>query len=320
MKIMNKEEILWLYELGERNFRRQNLRGKSFRGEDLSGIDFSGSDIRGADFTNAILNEVNFTNATAGLQRRQAAIVLVVFLMLAGLLGVLAGLVGTFVGLRVYTHGIGDVTVKWVITLVNLGFAFVSLNRGMATGSLIFILAFILTGAAAFASSDIVPIAGDIVVVITVNTFIAVATAAAGVISIAAVLAFRTAVASTVAITFILGFAVAVAIANHIALDKTTNGNLFTIAMAAALILLNFYIDWRAIRGDQRHITFWAIANTLATKWGTSFRGADLTRADFSRAILTSTDFTKANLTRTHWSKSVGIGFLHSDTDSVVPY
>ena len=54
-KRYKSEELLRLYQAGQRNFRNAFLWNQSFKGQDLSGIDFEGADIQGADFTNAKL-------------------------------------------------------------------------------------------------------------------------------------------------------------------------------------------------------------------------------------------------------------------------
>jgi hypothetical protein len=142
MKNTRKEEVVWLYELGERNFRRQNLKGKCFRGEDLSGCDFSGCDIRGADFTNAILTGVNFTNTTAGLQKRQAMTLLGVLIAAAIVLGVVAGIIGAFAEVRFVAVDESDqAAFAWITPIVIMGFTFVSLTRSMAVGFGIFAIA-----------------------------------------------------------------------------------------------------------------------------------------------------------------------------------
>ncbi len=67
-KRYKSEELLRLYQAGERNFRKANLRNQSFMGQDLSGVDFEGADIQGADFTNAILRGANFRSVMGGLK------------------------------------------------------------------------------------------------------------------------------------------------------------------------------------------------------------------------------------------------------------
>lgn len=66
---------------------------------------------------------------------------------------------------------------------------------------------------------------------------------------------------------------------------------------------LGFYVGWQAIKGNKKYdfVVNAAVAATSFWMRGTSFRGANLTDADFSNAKLKSVDFSDANLTRTSW-------------------
>jgi hypothetical protein len=311
MKVMRKEELLWLYELGERNFSQKNLRGKSFRGEDLSEADFSGSDIRGADFSNAILKGANFTNVIAGLQKREALILLSVLMVLSAGLGVLAGLVSTLVELNFSTSPLEETASQWVTFLMVLSFSLVSLSRGIAVGFSVFVGAFFIAGAAALLSSAAVPVAGDIAATITVDSLVAATTAAVGTLMVAAILAFRASTATIAAVgvtaIFALGFVIAVELSEVFA---SADVNTSAVAVASAVMLLSMYIGWRTAKGDRRYSLTWSVANALTARWGTSFRGADLTKVNFSQAVLKSTDFRGAVLTSTRWDGTKGVSDL----------
>jgi hypothetical protein len=66
------------------NFSNRDLRNRSFRGKNLNGVNFSGSDIRGCDFSRAQLVAANFEHARAGATRRQ----LVPPILIAGILAI----------------------------------------------------------------------------------------------------------------------------------------------------------------------------------------------------------------------------------------
>ncbi len=72
-------------------------------------------------------------------------------------------------------------------------------------------------------------------------------------------------------------------------------------AAVVAVAGLSAYVSWRSLAGDRKHAFIRTIAIAFAATGGTSFRGADLTDADFTSATLKSTDFRKANLTRTRF-------------------
>ncbi|MEH2409218.1 pentapeptide repeat-containing protein [Nostoc sp.] len=113
--------------------------------------------------------------------------------------------------------------------------------------------------------------------------FGAVAAAVAG--SVAAAVAFAFAVAGPVAAA--VAFAVAFA---------------FAVAVAGTLFSIN--ISWRAMKGDEKHSLVRNIAIAFAATGGTSFRGANLTGADFTQATLKSTDFRNTILICSCWHQA----------------
>lgn len=64
--------------LNSLDFSNRDLRNRSFRGRNLSGADFRGSDIRGCDFGHAQLVGASFERARTGQTRRQVFLPLVV--------------------------------------------------------------------------------------------------------------------------------------------------------------------------------------------------------------------------------------------------
>jgi len=71
--------------------------------------------------------------------------------------------------------------------------------------------------------------------------------------------------------------------------------------LALSILLLGTYIGWRALVKDEQFTSIRDLAITFVAKGGTSFRGANLTDANFTEAILKNADFTDANLTITRW-------------------
>ncbi|WP_180274543.1 pentapeptide repeat-containing protein, partial [Tychonema bourrellyi] len=74
-----------------------------------------------------------------------------------------------------------------------------------------------------------------------------------------------------------------------------------TVAVAVAVVLLSFYVAWRALAGDEKQNFVRKIAVFFASTGGTNFCNANLTDADFTGATLKCTKFTGANLTRTRF-------------------
>lgn len=73
----------------------------------------------------------------------------------------------------------------------------------------------------------------------------------------------------------------------------------FFVALPACI--LGVYIGWRTLAGDEQYEQIKNIAVISASLFGTRFREANLTDANFTQAELKSTDLSKANLTRTCW-------------------
>lgn len=86
----------------------------------------------------------------------------------------------------------------------------------------------------------------------------------------------------------------------------------------SALILtsitgLGVYVGWQAINGNDKYAFVLNAAVAATSFWmkGTSFRGANLTNANFSEANLKSVDFSDANLTRTSWFHTKELELAH---------
>ncbi|WAL60597.1 pentapeptide repeat-containing protein [Thermocoleostomius sinensis] len=295
LKRMKVEQLLTQYQQGERNFRGLDLRGKSFRGKDLSDADFSKADIRGTDFTNAILRNTTFAKAKAGLQPHAAVIMSLVFIAAAALLGASAGLVDRVVEFRFHSSHLVDLIPKWLTLGVLIGFAAIAIRNGLAASFSVFILAFIFSGMVALASSAAVISAGAIAIAITVASFVAAVTTFLVLATAVTTLAWNAWAALAVLIAFGIPFLlIAVPTAGESA-----------IGLAIIVIAMSAIITWRALNGDRRHAQIMAVAFNVVTKWGTSFWGADLTRADFTDAILRNTNFNEAILTAVRWENGV---------------
>lgn len=104
--------------------------------------------------------------------------------------------------------------------------------------------------------------------------------------------AFAFAFAVAVAGAFSLALSVAVAFSGAVA---------FSVSVSVAFTLTSAYIGWRGWAGDEKYASIRSLAIAFAAIGGTSFRGANLTDANFTQARLKSTDMRKATLTRICW-------------------
>jgi len=295
-------------------YRRAKLRGKSFKGQDLTGVDFSYSDIRGADFTNAILKDANFSNTTAGLQRRWAIMIVLFSLLLSGLSGLISAVGGSLVGFILINSDRENLYVGVASLIILSVFFLLSIRQGLLTacGFLAVAIALAVVTAVAWAgfvavvwsglarTSEAIEIA-PIVAVIATGT-VAVIVTAVGAVFVTITAAITGAIAGLFAVTATVMFAGLIAGAVSVyAMMVNPVAGIAAGTVSLILVILSAYIGCGAIYEDKKQNFVRKIAISLITRYGTSFRNADLTDADFTQAKLKSANFTKAKVKRTNW-------------------
>ena len=295
------------------DYSGQNLRGRSFKGQNLEGANFSYADIRGTNFAEANLKGVNFTGAKAGLQKRWTLLLVLVSWLLSAISGFLY-LINTILITDIFdpSQSAGNPFIGSVTLIVTIIVYIIIIRRGISV-NLAFAFAFVLVFAFAFAFAfgGVEGGAGE-------PAFAGVGAtgfAAAGAFSAAFAFAFAAAGAGTFAFAAALAFAPAGAFAAAVA------GNFpFAAAFAfagvfvAAGVVVSAYIAWRAMKGDEKYALARNAAVAFAAIGGTSFRGADLTDANFTQARLKSTDLRDARLIRTCFHKTKLLDRVRSGT------
>ncbi|NEO71597.1 pentapeptide repeat-containing protein [Moorena sp. SIO3H5] len=311
---MKANKVLEKYAAGERDFRRENLRGQSFQGQDLSGADFSEADIRGTNFENAILRDTRFCRAKAGLQKRWVIVLLLLSWITSGVSG-FTSFSGRFLVALIFTsQSVVEQVFAWIALVVIIFLFIVTLRQSMekagtlaigiaGTGALILAVAGTVSGAGTGARTGaLVGVAG----------FVGAVGAGAGAGAAAVVVGFTQAlgVAGAGAVGGVFAFAVAGAVAFAVAgAVAFTFSGAFAGELAGVitivLALLGTYLGWRALKGDLKDAWIRTIAIAFAATGGTSFYKADLTNVDFTGATLKSTDLREANLTYTCWHNTI---------------
>ena len=265
------------------DYSGQNLRGRSFKGQNLAGVDFSHADIRGTNFTRANLTGANFTGAKAGLQKRWALLLVVLSWLLSGISGFLSLISAGFIS-QIFNSSQSPVNqlAGWVALIVTIIVYIFIIRQGVRVSVVVaFAFAFAVAVAFAIAFAFALALTG------------AFAFAVAGVGAFAVAVAF--AVAGAVAVAVAFAFAVAGIFAGAVAVA-------FAVAVAGAAV--SAYAAWRAMKGDEKYALIRNAAVAFAAIKGTSFRGADLTDANFTSACLKSTDLRDAKLIRTCFHKT----------------
>lgn len=282
------------------DFSHQNIRGRSFRGVNLANADFSYADIRGADFTDAILIGANFTGAKAGLKGKAVIVLLAGMFLLALLSGYISALVGYQTTYSFHPDNLGDAVIPYgiVVIVIVAVFSGIATSQGLeaAFGALAIALTLGFFVAPVGALISALVLLGVITGALAVAGTVTIGSFTAGIIAIASILS----VSEYTAVSISLDIARKSGSGSFGTLVAETIG--FAIAFAAAIPLLSSYIGWQAAQEDDRFTLIWRIVVALTVIGGnTSFRGADLTNADFTRAQLKGTDLRGAKITHTCW-------------------
>jgi uncharacterized protein YjbI with pentapeptide repeats len=288
------------------NFYQSDLRGRSFKGQNLTGADFSNANIQGVNFSNATLTRANFGHAKAGLTFFHKTCLIFVFVILSVLSGLIAGYVGVLPGLMASLLSEKGFWGRQILSIFYLSalviFTIIIIRRGLGASLGIWaIIIAVVTAIIAYRGNT--DIATDAFIQAVVIAFI-VAGILVGSLALAV---FLSIVKLSKAFILFTIPALAGAIPGAIEGVKEIPQRFVSVSLIMAFIVsigllgLSVYIGIRAMAGEKIYDLVRAIANTICAAMGTSFRGANLTDADFTEAKLQNTDFRKAILKRTCW-------------------
>ncbi|MEH1771134.1 MAG: pentapeptide repeat-containing protein [Nostoc sp.] len=285
------------------DFSHQNLRGRSFKGQDLTETNFSYADIQGADFSEANLRGANFHQAKAGLKSYGIFIFSLFLFLIAGLSGFTAGIAITFATYfflslkpRIFTIFLASFFfICFIRTILNVTCGPIAVNVQLVAAVAI-VLAVVAVGAPAAAVDEPEAKIGAMVV--------------SGVMSMLFVLAVALNSSVTGNETFstrLIGDGI---------LGRLVRGGAWFGGIVGGLVgaVLGSYVGQLALNEDKRFRWIWKITIAFASTEGTSFRGADLTNANFTLAILKSSDLRNAVLTHTCWYQAKKLDCIRSGT------
>jgi uncharacterized protein YjbI with pentapeptide repeats len=289
---MKASEVLNRYAVGERNFQGLNLRGQSFQGQNIAGADFSGADIRSVNFTGANLKDTNFTDAKCGLQKHWAIFLTIFVCLLTGISDCLSLLTPLIVSLIFESFSLQNQSSGLIGSIVLISFLVLMIRQGIISAALATVLAGLVTGTAGLMAYAVGLAAG-----------------AAGLMTYAtALIAYVVAVAYVAAVAVTVTVAIAVAEKEIVVLVGLVIVTVVVTVVAAvvgiyagALTAIGVYLGCRSWKGDQRDTWIRSFALAVAALGGTSFHGADLSNANFTKAKLKSTDLREANLNGVCW-------------------
>ncbi len=291
-----KEEVL--KKMNE--FKDTNLQGISLENQDLSCENFSKSTIQSTKFTNAILIAANFTQVRTGLQKRWFILLIIISCLLSGLSGFFSILtVDMFSGLFLFfEYHVNDVAPFLVNVISFIFFVNFTIRRGLNTGTLIIAI--------------LVPFTIPITIILNniINEFLdkppntaPLAVASVGILSLAGIVvglvveAIAVAVAGAVIETFSIVVVITVVGAVIGTITGVINAGLTTIfafigsiVVTVPVAIVGTFIGRRALDEDKRDAWIINFAMACTARFGTSFRRADLTNANFSGTNLKNCD------------------------------
>jgi uncharacterized protein YjbI with pentapeptide repeats len=291
-------------------YENATLRGRSFKGKNLSGINFSNADIRGTNFTNSTLTGANFAHTQAGLVPFHSVGLIVGSLILVAIAGLVIGLSSAFPAFIAGLFATKNTTGKELLTTFGLSilasFIWIIIRQGLAASLvMIAVITAIMTAIVVYAGgSDISATA------VLQAAIIAMIMAGVLVMSLSLSIILSITTAKALALPVILALAIAI-VGGKEGIKGTPFESLpisislcITGFISITLIGLSVYISIQAMYGDPKYRLIRVMSISLCASLGTSFRGANLTDADFTQAALPYTDFRKATLKRTSWLQS----------------
>ncbi|MDX2379753.1 MAG: pentapeptide repeat-containing protein [Acidimicrobiia bacterium] len=276
--------------LGGGSFSGQRLDGADFGGQQLEGADFRGADVRGANFDGAILRSASFRDAGVGVRPAVGIALFCVALAIAASAGALIGWSLEDVGSRLTADEVDEVA-----------------EGGSLVFMLVVLVGLILWKGFSLAIRLVVVVYLALLVINVVANFfleeVEWVRAARATLLLALLLAAITAGILGRIVGGVFGsWSIAiVAVLGGLASGRA-NGGIAGIVVAVSLVI----ISKRALRGDPRDAILRRVAHRLTHRWGTSFGGADLTRADFTGTDASRTDLRGATLDGVCWDPKQG--------------
>jgi uncharacterized protein YjbI with pentapeptide repeats len=306
-------------DLRQANFSKANLCGADFTDAVLDGADFSHADIRGAMFRRSSLVGANLSSSRSGVPIDRAIIVQTILLVLAILLGLLAGFVGSSVtglltnesqvfqpyrdivfpiswhtvsGLLAVSYGIvfGFILfLKNPVTAITVGVGSVIIIDAVVVGSIV--RACQIAGQSwAVVGYMAIAISGSAMLIIFQGIF--------ATTCLAIVVSILNAHHQVLAATLI---GVLIALSSVINVNSSRYVQAGTIIGASVIIYMSFQLGTRHRSSQQQDHPIGTIATYFSTFYGTCFDRSNLTDANLESALLRNTNLSGANLTHTNF-------------------
>ncbi len=298
----------------------QDLRGRSFKGQDLRSLDFSYADLRGANFRDADCRGANFSYAKLGARSPWLLLVVLLAVFLAIGSGFLTAAVGVLYGILMI-HSDPFYVLAGTLSLGGLAVFSLVLLWGGLRRALIFLALCVaiasfasIMGGVAGAFSTAVPlwslrfaVAGSRAGAVAAAITLAAASFLAGAYALVGAWSLSGSGSGGWTIGIALMWALAGSASGAIAIaDAGPMAGAWAGGVSGGMAALAAFIGWRALSHDKRYQWVRQFALNLASNGNTSFRGADLSDANFGGVVMRGVDLRGATLTRTCWLGASG--------------
>jgi hypothetical protein len=271
------------------DFSKKNLQKASFKNERLVNVSFKGCDLRGADFTGSDLTGANLTHIRTGITPLNTYLIFLLALVVSMISGYVAMLAGTTI--QGMLHSSDDrVKAAGIASIVMI---------------VLFILYYYWKGGRSVIRHLIIPAIVISIVIGCLAYFSGLGTGR-GIIflllsmTLVVIMIMIGTIARTLAGALSSVILFIIVAAGGSMFGTSVGGGIGTVIVAVSCAM----ISKRALSGAIGFESLRKLASGITSKWGTSFRNAKLTNANFSQSIIFNTDFTNADLSFVKWGDS----------------
>jgi len=329
------------------SFKGQDLSGADFSGTDLKDADFSDTNLRGTDFTEAILEQATFLEAKTGVQKRWLGFQLTLSIIVNFIAGIYAVIVGSLLGSWLFYSN--DIPLRllflfmilflifWIVMLLKIVHhvflattlvdkplsKYISKSVSISILGGVFIVAIIMVTTSVILTvggfsnwlsilSLLINFALSISTILLIGTGIVIAIVIVIMSQILSVVVsgmWGGAIVGCLNMIWTVWMAMSIYTASTIPVSNKIATASSVALVAVVTLSIGIYVARCTLTGNFQFAPLLKFAVMFASIGGTSFRGADLTQANFSHTSLKSCDFRDSrkqntNLKHTIWKQA----------------
>jgi hypothetical protein len=270
------------------DYSNENLQGRKFNAASLQKVSFHGADLRGANFSLAKLNGADFSGSKSGIRLRSQALLFFLSFVVSCFSGYLAMLAGNTIQLLLKSVNANERLAGYGTCFLFAVFTVFAISKGLfkAINKLLVIMIAAAVALGLFMyftglGTGIGALYGAVAILLMVLMFVigTIARATIGTLG-----------------SNILFFVVAISGGMF---GRSVGGGIGTVVMA----LCSAVISKRALK-EKGNSVLREVALFISSRFGTSFKDADLTNGNFSNAQIRNSDFSNAIVTGVDWTNT----------------